>query len=55
LRSADEAGFVFWYVPGLALLQVGGSLVEVTSSVAGAFVAAFLVNAGLRALALRSH
>lgn len=53
LRLDDDAGFVRWYVPGLALQQVGGSLVEVTAGVGGAFVAVFLVDTGLRALAKR--
>ena len=53
LRSGDDAGFVAWYVPGLAFQQVGGSLVEVAAGVVGALVAVLLVNTGLRALAKR--
>jgi hypothetical protein len=40
----DWPGFVLWYVPGTALLQAGGSLVEITSSAAAAAVAALLIN-----------
>jgi hypothetical protein len=53
LRAGDHAGFVQWYVPGLALQQVGGSLMEVAASAAGALVAVLFVNAGLRELARR--
>ena len=44
LYSGDWRGFVRWYLPGLSLLQVGGSFVELTSSVAVAIVAAYLVS-----------
>ncbi|HMH50419.1 MAG TPA: hypothetical protein VK548_09330 [Candidatus Acidoferrum sp.] len=40
----DWPGFVLWYVPGTALLQAGGSLMEITSSAAAAAVAAMLIN-----------
>jgi hypothetical protein len=40
----DWPGFVLWYVPGTALLQAGGSLVEITSSAGAAAVAAILIN-----------
>jgi hypothetical protein len=40
LSNADLVGFVKWYLPGLSALQVGGSIVELTSSVAAAVVAA---------------
>ncbi len=33
--------FVLWFFPGISALQVGGSLVEVTSSAAAASVVAF--------------
>jgi hypothetical protein len=36
--------FALWYLPGISLLQAGGSLVEVTSGAAAAIVAAMLVN-----------
>lgn len=36
LARADLQGFVMWFLPGLALLQVGGQLVELTASAAAA-------------------
>jgi hypothetical protein len=36
--------FAAWFLPGLAALQVGGSLVEVTSSLSAAALAIYLVN-----------
>src|SRR5262249_42762405 len=44
LNSGDLHGFVMWYMPGLAMLQVGGSLAEVTSSAGASVIVAFLVN-----------
>lgn len=44
LVSGDWQSFASWYLPGLALLQAGGSLVELTSGAAAAFVTAFLVD-----------
>jgi hypothetical protein len=44
LRTGNLRGFVMWMLPGLSFLQVGGSVVELTSSVAAALLAAFLVN-----------
>jgi hypothetical protein len=44
LSAGDWPGFALWYLPGLALLQVGGSLVEVTASSAASLVAALMVN-----------
>ena len=48
LRAGDLRGFVQWFLPGLSFLQVGGSIVELTSSVAAAVLAAWLVNRLLR-------
>jgi hypothetical protein len=48
LRIGDVRGFVIWLLPGLSFLQVGGSIVELTSSVAAASFAAWLVNRLLR-------
>jgi hypothetical protein len=48
LWAGDLRGFLRWLLPGLSFLQVGGSLVELTSSVAAALVAAWLVNRYLR-------
>jgi len=44
LAANDLHGFVLWYLPGISLLQVGGSLVEVTSSAAGSLIAALIAN-----------
>ncbi len=47
LRARDWAGFTVWFLPGFNLLQVGGSLVELTASVGAALLTALLVNAVL--------
>jgi hypothetical protein len=44
LACSDLHGFLLWYLPGIALLQVGGQLVELTASAAGSLVAVLLVN-----------
>jgi predicted membrane channel-forming protein YqfA (hemolysin III family) len=44
LVKDDWQGFALWYLPGLSMLQVGGSLVEVTASAAAALVTVTLVN-----------
>jgi hypothetical protein len=44
LFNGDVRGFAVWFLPGLSFLQVGGSIVELTSSVAAALVAVHLVN-----------
>jgi hypothetical protein len=44
LAANDLHGFVLWYMPGISLLQVGGSLMEVTTSAAASVVVALLVN-----------
>ena len=44
LWAGDVRGFMLWFLPGLSLLQVGGSVVEATSSAAAALLAALLVN-----------
>lgn len=44
LTNGDLHGFVLWYLPGLSLLQVGGSLIEVTSTAAAGWVVAMLAN-----------
>jgi hypothetical protein len=38
LRRGDWRSFVCWFVPGLALLQAGGSLVELTGGAAAGLV-----------------
>jgi hypothetical protein len=42
--AADWYRFTLWFLPGLSLLQLGGSLVEVTSSAAAGIVVAILLN-----------
>lgn len=44
LASGDLHGFVLWYLPGISLLQVGGSMMEVTTSAAASLFVAFLAN-----------
>ncbi len=44
LNDGDFSGFTLWYLPGLALLNVGGSFVEVTSSAGAAFAVAFIAQ-----------
>jgi hypothetical protein len=44
LARSDLRGFVLWFLPGIALLQVGGQLVEITVSAAASLVVAVLVN-----------
>jgi hypothetical protein len=42
--TGDWHRFTLWFLPGLSLLQLGGSLVEVTSSAAAAIAVAVLLN-----------
>jgi hypothetical protein len=51
LRSDDWPGFLSRFLPGLALVPVGGSFLELTSSAVAALVAATIVN---RAIARHS-
>lgn len=44
LNRHDVRAFAYWFMPGLSLLQVGGSFVDVTGSAAAALVIAFLVH-----------
>ena len=44
LQAGDLHGFVLFYLPGLAFLQVGGQLTEITASAAASLVVALLVN-----------
>ena len=44
LRAGDWQGFTYWYLPGLSLLDAGGSLMETTSSTAAGIVTVYLVN-----------
>jgi hypothetical protein len=55
-RALDEEqikGFAFWYLIGLALLNVGGSLTEVVGTAASAVAAGLLVNLGYDHLGVR--
>jgi hypothetical protein len=54
LARADLQGFVLWFLPGIALLQVGGQLVELTASAAASLVVALLANKYLARLQTRS-
>lgn len=40
LRRGDDSGFLLWFLPGLAMIQPGGNLLEVVTSVASAIIAA---------------
>jgi len=44
LARNDLYGFVLWFLPGIAFLQVGGQLVEITASAAASLVVALFVN-----------
>jgi hypothetical protein len=44
LARSDLQGFVLWFLPGIALLQVGGQLVELTASAAASLIVALLAN-----------
>lgn len=44
LHLGDHKGFTLWFLAGIGFLQAGGSLVEVTSSVAAGIIAALIVN-----------
>jgi hypothetical protein len=44
LENVDLNGFVLFYLPGLAFIQIGGQLVEVTAGAAASLAVAFMVN-----------
>ena len=44
LWAGDWLQFTVWYLTGLAMIQAGGSLIEVVSSAGAALLAALLVN-----------
>lgn len=44
LAQHDWQGFAYWYLPGLSLIEVGGSLVEMSSSAAAGLATVYLVN-----------
>lgn len=53
LVKGDSQGFLYWFLPGLALLQAGGSLVDVTGVIASVMVFSRLINALLPRLQRR--
>jgi hypothetical protein len=55
LAANDLHGFVLWYLPGLSLLQVGGSLVEAIVSAVAGVVVALLANKYLDRLQRKTH
>jgi len=44
LAANDLHGFALWFLPGISLLQVGGSLVEATASAVASIVVALIAN-----------
>jgi hypothetical protein len=44
LGRGDGLAFLLWYAPGLSLLTIGGSFVELTSSAAAAWLLALIVG-----------
>ncbi|MDZ7962629.1 MAG: hypothetical protein RMY34_32985 [Aulosira sp. DedQUE10] len=44
LLCGNWGGFASWFLPGLGLLQPGGSLVEIVSSTAGSIVVMMMIN-----------
>ena len=52
LRQGDVDQFLLWYLPGLSLLQIGGSFVELTSTAGAGLVMALLLRQLMR---LRAH
>ena len=47
LELGDAAGFATWYLPGLAFLQTGGSLVEVAGTCCASIVVMIIMNRSL--------
>jgi len=50
LSRGDVETFTLWYLPGLSMLQLGGSFVEVTSTAAAGIVVALVLNTVTRRL-----
>jgi hypothetical protein len=44
LYSGDWPSFTLWWLPGLSLLQVGGSLLEALSGAGAGLIVAALIN-----------
>jgi len=53
LARSDLQGFVLWFLPGIALLQVGGQLVELTASAGASLIVALLANKYLERFQIR--
>jgi hypothetical protein len=51
LRSGEVRRACLWYLPGLSLLQVGGSMVDVSATMAAGLAGALVANALVGALA----
>jgi hypothetical protein len=52
LSRGDIRAFALWYMPGLSLLQIGGSLAEVTATAAASAVLILAVSSFVRAPAV---
>ena len=44
LRKGNYKGFVFWFISGMSFLQIEGSLVEISSTLAASLISVALVN-----------
>lgn len=44
LRNGDWVRFILWFVPGMGMLQAGGSMIEVTSTVVSALAFCLMIN-----------
>jgi uncharacterized membrane protein YgdD (TMEM256/DUF423 family) len=55
LQMGDTLGFLTWFVPGIAFLQPGGSLVEVVATTAASVVLVWLLRIPLEMRAHRSR
>jgi hypothetical protein len=55
LEREDWRHFALWFLPGVAMLQVGGAFVEVTGTAAASIVATLAVNRFLRHGLLHDH
>jgi hypothetical protein len=44
LRNGNWQGFTIWYLPAMSLLNIGGSMVEITASAGAALIVAVFLN-----------
>jgi hypothetical protein len=44
LLAGDQEGFALWFATGIGMLQPGGSLVELSASVAGSLITVTIIN-----------